>query len=615
MRRILFVVGLAGVAGPALCQTPLPSFQDDVVVTASLEAERRDDLPASVTVIGADEIRARQAVDVEALLRTVAGLAVVRLGSPGKLTSLFSRGANSNQTLVLWNGVELNDPFGGGFDWAFLPTEGVARVEVVRGPFSALYGGDAVGGVVQVLTGRSRGAGLRLEAGGDGYRRGSAVGGGDLGSVHFDLSGHLRRGEGRVDNDFYDAEEVMGRALWSLDPATTLGLVFRGNDSRVGVPYDFFGAPTPERRQDRETRIAAIPFQWQGSAWGVDAQASRMASDLAFVDPGDPFSAGRTRAETRRARAVATWRASDRLWLAGGADWERQEATSVDAFTTIDGVAQRTWAGFGEVHLKTRWVSLDAGLRRDDNDAFGAETTVRLGAVTALGGSGNTRLRASYGEGFRPPTLVDLYFPGFGNPDLAPERSRSLELGVEGDVGPWRWSLIGFDNRQENLIVFDFGSGLPLNVGRAASRGAEAEVAVAAGAFRARLAATLLDAENLDTGAPLPRRPRRSASLLLTWAPAGGGTAHAANGAHAANAANTGWTLNAVARYTGDRTDVGGVELPAYAALDLGAAWRLRPRLEPFARLENALGRRYEEAAGFPAPGRTVVAGLAVRFE
>ena len=599
MRFVLFAVGLAGVAGPAFAQTLIPLFQENVVVTASLEAERRDDLPASVTVVSAEEIRDRQATAVGELLRSVPGLAVVRSGSPGKVTSLFSRGANSNQTLVLWNGVELNDPFGGGFDWAFLPTEGVERVEVVRGPFSALYGGDAVGGVVQVLTGRSRGLGIRLEGGGDGYRRGSVVSGSDLGAVHFDLTGNLRRGDGQVENDSYDAEEGMGRASWAPDEATNLALVFRANDSRVGVPFDFFGTPTPERRQDREIRIVALPFHRQGTAWGIDAQASRLTTDLAFRDPGDPFAAGDTEAEARRARAVASYQASDRLWVAGGADWERQEATSVDAFTTIDGVHQATWAGFGEVHFQARRFTVDAGLRHDDNDAFGAETTARLGAVAALGAG--ARLRASYGEGFRPPNLVDLYFPGFGNPDLEPERSRSVELGVEGDAGPWRWSLVGFDNDQTNLIVFDFASGLPQNVGRARSRGAEGELAVRRGAFRGRLDATYLDAENLDTGQPLTRRPRHSASLVLTWAPGAG-------------AALAGWTLNAVAAYTGDRTDVGAVELPGYATLDLAAAWSARPWLAPYLRLENLLDRRYEEAAGFPAPGRALVGGLALRF-
>jgi vitamin B12 transporter len=369
--------------------------------------------------------------------------------------------------------------------------------------------------------------------------------------------------------------------------------VARGNDARVGVPFDFFGSPSPRRRQDRELRLVALPFDRQGTAWGVEARASRLATDLAFGDPDDPFAAGSTDAESRAARAVATWRRSDRLWIAFGADWERQEATSVDAFSRVEGVHQATRAGFVEVHLRAGRASLDAGLRRDDNDAFGAETSARLGAVVALGG--DARLRASYGEAFRPPTLVDLYFPGFGNPDLGPETSRSWEAGFEGEAGRWSFELVGFANDQENLIVFDLATFLPQNVGRARARGAEATVGLSAGPFRGRLAAAWLDAENRATGERLVRRPRRSASVVATWAPAG-------------------WTVNGVARYVGDRVDVGGVPLGGYAAVDLAAAWRVRPRLEPYARLENALDRRYAEAAGFPAPGRALVGGVALRF-
>jgi vitamin B12 transporter len=626
MRAVLIVAGLVGVTGTAIAQTPTDpagtpapvsaqapapasepapapgpapapakTYADSVVVTATLAPEERDQVPGSVTVIDAREIRDRQATEVAELLRTAPGLAVVRSGSPGKVTSLFSRGANSNQTLVLWNGVQLNDPFGGGFDLAFLPTEGVERVEVVRGPYSALYGADAVGGVVQVITGRRRGVGLRLEGGDDGYRRAGVAAGfdaGPAGALHLDLTGHLRRGDGEVENDGYDADEAAARLSWRPAPSATLGLAVRGNDAEVGVPFDFFGKPSPHRLQDRELRLVAVPFDWQGERWGLVASASRLETELAFLDPDDPFSEGKTDAATSAGRAVANLRTSDRLWVAFGADWERQEATSVDAFSTVDDVTQRTWAGFGEVHWRAGRVALDAGLRRDDNDAYGTETTAKLGAVAELGGG--ARLRASWGEGFRAPTLVDLYFPGFGNPELEPETSDSFEVGLEADRGRWQLALVGFELDQRELIVFDFTSGVPLNVGRARSRGVEAEARLAAGPFHGRLAASWLDAENLDTGTALPRRPEKSASLVLGWTAAR-------------------WTASVVGRYAGERTDVGGVALDAYAVADLGVSWRAG-RFEPYARVENLFDERYEEAAGFPAPDRALVGGLALDF-
>lgn len=628
MRPALVLAGLVGVACPAFAQTapptappadsepaagrtaaPVATYAEDVVVTATLDEEEADEVPASVTVIGAEEIEARQATGVGELLRTVPGVAVVRSGSPGKVTSLFVRGAASTQTLVLWNGLRLNDPMFGGYDWAFLPTEGVERVEVVRGPFSALYGGDAAGGVVQVLTGRRRGASLRLEAGEDGYRRAALAAG--FGApepgLHLDLTGHLHRADGTLVNDFFDGDEATARLSWEPGPGASLGLLARANDSEIGVPLGFFG-PTPRHVNRRESRELALPFRLDRAEWEVEGHAGWVGSDHEAEDPDDPFAATATDAETALARAVVTWRPGSGIgagtgagsdagaggfWLAGGADWQEQEASTESAFSRLDGVTQTTRAAFAQAHWqRARWT-VEAGARHDDSDRFGGETSVRAGAVAALGPA--LRVRGSYGEAFRAPTLSDLFLPIFGNPDLEPETTASRELGIEGDAGRWSWSVTGFDTDFENLIVFEPPTFQAVNVGRAESRGVEASLALAAGRFRGRLEATWLDAENLDTGEPLVRRPEESASLLVWWRPAD-------------------WTLSAAGRYVGERPDLGGIVLPSHAVADLAAAWSARRWLEPYARVENAFDEEYEEVAGFPAPGRTWVGGVALSF-
>ncbi len=202
MRWCLVWVGILGGVIPAQSQTAPPrSFGDSIVVTASLAQESEDALPATVDVVEAQEIEARQATAVLDLLATLPSMSVVRSGSPGQVTSLFTRGTESNHTLALWNGIELNDPYFGGFNWGFLATDGVERVEVIRGPFSSLYGGDAIGGVVQVVSSRSQGAQLNLEAGENGYARGGLTAGAQAGPVQLDLAGHMRRGDGQIDND------------------------------------------------------------------------------------------------------------------------------------------------------------------------------------------------------------------------------------------------------------------------------------------------------------------------------------------------------------------------------------------------------------------------------
>lgn len=588
----------------AAAPAPVATYAEGVIVTATLDEEEIEEVPAAVTVVGAEEIAARRATEVAELLRTVPGLAVVRSGSAGKVTSLFVRGAASTQTLVLWNGLRLNDPMFGGYDWAFLPTEGVERVEVVRGPFSALYGGDAAGGVIQVLTGRRRGASLRLEGGEDAYRRAALAAGFGAGPAHLDLTGHVRRGDGVLDNDSFDGDEATAHLTYEPRAGVSLGLLARGNDSEVGVPLGFGGVPTPHHVNRRESREIALPFRIDRAEWEIEGHAGRVAGDFAAEDPDDPFADSVTEAETLLARAVATWRpgggsgpdgagADGGFWLAGGGDWQEQEASTASLFSRLDGVTQTTRAAFAQAHWRRARWTVEAGLRHDDSDRFGGETSARLGAVAAVVPA--LRVRGSYGEAFRAPTLSDLFLPFFGNPDLQPETTASWELGLEGGAGRWSWSVTGFATDFENLIVFEPPTFQARNVGRAESRGVEAAAGFAAGRFRGRLEATWLEAENLDTGDPLVRRPEESAHLVLAWTPGA-------------------WTLSAAGRYVGERPELGGVLLPAHEVLDLAASWSARPWLEPFVRLDNALDEEYEEAADLPAPGRTFAGGVALRF-
>lgn len=566
------------------------TYRESIEVTATLDPEARADVPASVTVVGREEIRERRATDLADLLRTVPGVDVARSGSPGKATSVFLRGASSNQTLVLWNGVRLNDPYFGGFDWSFLPTEGVDRVEVVRGPFSALYGSEAIGGVVQVLTGGTSGTRVALEGGSRSFRRGALEGGYQAGPVRLDVSGHVRRGDGTLANDFFDGEEGTAEARWSPFAGTVVGLVTRSSHAEVGLPFDFLGSPAPGRVQKRDSRQIAVPLSWASGPWSVDAQVGRSSVDLELRDPGNPFDEGDTRASRRNARLVVSRRFGERSWAAGGGDWERDAVTDETAFgTNLDDRTQENRAAFGELFLvRGRW-SADLGARHDDNQAFGGETTLKAGG--AVRPAPQVRLHASYGEGFRAPSLGDLYYPGFGNPDLRPETSASYELGGDWTPGRWRLGLTAFDTEQRDLIVFDFVRSLPLNVGRARTRGAEAVVAWSGPAVSGHLEATYQEPEDRTTGEQLLRRPRRSASAVVAWRPAAD------------------WTLAAVARFVGARPDF-GADLPSYATLDLAASWRASAHLAPYVRLENALDRDYQEVAGFPAPGRTVAAGL-----
>jgi vitamin B12 transporter len=601
MRRILMSLGILGGVVPVLAQNSQPPiFGEAIVVTASLESGSEKELPASVSVVDVREIAARQETEVAGVLATLPGVTVARSGSPGQVTSLFTRGTESDHTLVLWNGVELNNPYFGGFNWAFLPTEGVDRVEVVRGPFSSLYGGDAVGGAVQILSAATPGASLQVEAGEGSYRRGEVTAAGELGKARFDVAGHLRRGHGQVDNDFYDGESLMARVEWALRPGMTLGVLARGAEADTGIPFNS-GQPSPQRTITWEETQIALPFRAEVGSWEVQAQLSRVTYDSAFRDPEDPFgfTASDTESESLRARSVATYHIHERSWLAFGSEWEEAEVDDRSVFgVALDGVSQSNAAVFGELFYSWGKLSVDAGLRHDDNDSFGAQTSPRFGTQLLL--TPRTRLRASWGEAFRAPSLGELFYPLSGNPELQPETSESLEIGVQHQQGYWLMGLTAFETDLSNLIDFDFATFQNINVGRARSRGLEAEVNWSSERWALRWNATYLEAEDLESGEALLRRPEESSNLVLRYR-------------HAP------WSISVTGRYVGEREDVDPLTFEravndSFLHWDVAARWRSAGRLTPYARIENLTDEDYSEVLGYPAPGITLVAGLAVSY-
>jgi len=597
MKRFASVLaaGLLGGWSPLAAQpSPPPTATVDasLVVTASLDPEERRETTAAVEVIDRREIELRQSERAVDLLRTVPGVATVESGSPGKVASFFLRGAASNQTLVLWNGVELNDPAFGAYDGSTLATEGIERIEVARGPFSAVWGSSAVGGVIQLLTERRGPSALqaRVEAGSHALRRAgvSARRAGERSMLGF--AGHLRRGDGELANDFFDGDEEDLDVELFPGAASRVGILARRVASTIGIPFDYLGQPSPHQQQSFDSTLVALPVEWGSERWRVDANASHHDSELAISDADDPFAASRTRSQRTALRATSRIDFGGGASFAVGASGQRDEATTASAFGAgLDADRQTTRALFGELGWERGGVRGTLGLRRDDSDAFGGATSLRGGVVAALGG--RARLRASYGESFRAPSLGDLYYPGFSNPGLAPERGASWELGAEGDGRRWRWTATGFWNDFDQLILYDFVSGRPENIGRARSRGVELSAGRRSTAWEMRLSGTWLEAAARPSGEPLPRRPKRSAQLLAFR------TAES-------------WSAGAVLRAVGERSDVGGVRLAGYTALDLTATLDLGGGLSGFVRVDNALDRSYEEAASYPAPGRAVRVGL-----
>ncbi|MGA7613813.1 MAG: TonB-dependent receptor [Thermoanaerobaculia bacterium] len=579
-----------------------------IVVTASAIPEELSSTPASATVITKKEIEARESRDVADLLREVPGLQLSRAGAAGKATSLFTRGANSNQTLVLWNGIELNNPYFAGFDWGRFPVAGIQQVEIVRGPYSALYGSDAAAGVVNILT-----APTRSEVSGDfstgerGLLDGVLQGAWIHGAWSAGATLNRREDDGWERNDDFRQNSSLTSIRWA-GSSTEITLRARTTSYELGIPtnLDADGTaliPSPRRRQSGDEVEIALPLRQQVGPLSVDLTLSEGTRRDDFEDPDDPwgFVSSSTRSSSRRARLTA--RGDSRFGtIVFGGEAERSKVDDVTNFgPNLSGaklssrslfVEDRASRSLGAVQLE-----LSAGARFDSFESFGSELSPRISVAALRGGN---KLHASVGEGFRAPSAGELYFPFSGNPDLGAERSRSWEIGYDRDLHSGRLlSATFFHSAYDNLIVFDNLSYRFANIGAATTWGAELGMSgpIAAG-FSGGVSYTYLHTREEATDEPLLRRPPHSGSINLGWE----------RGAIEAMA---------VLIHSGRRDDI----LPvfpytrvvngAYTTLDLDVHYRLGV-VTPYVKLENATGERYQEVRGYPSPGRR--ASLGIRF-
>jgi vitamin B12 transporter len=600
---LLFIAVLAAGA-PAHGQTVPVS--DSVVVTATLFPEEERTLGSATTVITRREIESKGATTVLELLRNVPGLDVARQGSDGSLTSVFLRGTNSTQTLVLVDGARVNSPYFSGYDFSALTTENVERIEIVRGPFSALYGSDAIGGVVQIFT-RAASPGFAgqaaAEAGSAGQRQGSvffSAGGGPFaaaGSYRY-----ARVGGDRPNSDWKEqngSARLEGRFFDIARAALEVSIL----DGDVGVPGPV-GLETPRARGGfREERIELPVWVQPAAGHETTLVLARVASKPTFRNPDDPFgfTSSDTDARTWQGRISDTWRTGAHE-VTAVASWERWIVDAKSSFgTALDG-ARSTILGFAgqdTFRLGTSWFAT-AGLRYDHHSRFGRAWSPRA-TLAWLSSDGLWKLRASAGSAFRAPSVGELSYPFSGNPDLQPERSVSYELGAERYVGPGRLEASFFSNELRDLIVYDFVAQKNENIGRARTRGAEiAWHEPLDQRLGLDVGYTYLDTVDRGTGQELLRRPRHRAFAAATWRP------------------TSALTVSPRATFIGRRADVDAVtferiENASFLRYDLFLRYALW-RLTPYARIENLTDRRYDEVAGYPAPSRRFAVGLEAKF-
>ena len=577
----------------------------EIVVTASAIPERADQTPATATVVTRQEIEAREARDVADVLREVPGVTINRTGSQGKATSLFIRGGSSKQALVLWNGVELNYPYHSGYNFGQLSTAGVEKIEVVRGPFSALYGSEAVSGVVNVLTERKGSAAtVDLAAGQRGLFNAGITGALDLGDWSLNAAAERRQDQGFAANDDFDGTSLSGATTYRVNSRFSIGFLGRRSAYALGIPFNANAAGTafvasPSRREEGVETALALPIHYDSGRISYEVRVSESRRDEDFRDPEGTFGPERNLTASRVRTTRATARTSTRAGtITIGGEYEESLVDHESAFAVIDSRERSSRSAFVEDRLSIPTpagsLELTAGLRLDDFDSFGSQLSPRIAAAWVREGH---KVRGAYGEGFRAPGIGELYTPFYGNPDLEAEQSRTIEVGYERwfDAGAGTASITLFDSRYDDLIFFSSAFRYD-NISAARARGIELAGRRRFRAFTAAASYTFLDAEDETTGAQLVRRPEHSGSITLGYD---------------AGAASALFVLS----HTGSRDDVtdlvpyGIVRNDAFTTADLVIHYH-HGRFRPFVKLENVTGERYEEAFGYRSPGRRAMVGM-----
>lgn len=580
---------------------------DHVVVTATRTAQAADRSLAAVSVIDRERIERLQPDSLQDLLRGEAGISIANNGGPGKQSSLFLRGTESDHVLVLVDGLRIGAATAGLASFQDIPVEQIERIEIVRGPFSSLYGADAIGGVVHIFTRRP--------------------------SAGFQPS--LSAGAGSFDTQRYGAG-IAGRggaAWYSLQAAhdTTEGIdAYRGNPAWGEVPET-------DRDGYRNSSLSLRGGTRVGDAWTLEAHGLRAEGfneyDGSYVNESDivqqivgararfepreslamTLSAGQTvdisdsyrngtyvnSFETRRdiAALQADVAAGDGL-LSAGFDWWQDRIDSSTPFA----VRERTTRGlFGQWQQEVGAHAFRASARCDEDTQYGGRTT---GAVSwGWDFTPGLRLVANAGTAFKAPSFNELYFPFYGNPLLGPETSRSVELGLRGTHDRFGWSVQAFRTRVDDLIVHDstlgqFGG--PNNIDRARIRGVEATANAGVAGWTLRGSATWLDPRNDSGGAVdghwLPRRARVSGRVDVDrdFGAITAGASVIGAGARFDDIANT--------------TRLGGYALTDLrVGYDFAEAWSLQLTAT------NVFDRRYETAAYYNQPGRGWFLGLRYR--
>lgn len=639
MKTVLFATAAAfcGLSTAAYAQSAPVAIASvgELVVTANRSPQEIERIGQSITVLTAEEIKASQIIDVSTLLAQTAGVSFSRNGGVGGSTSLRIRGAETDQTLVIIDGVKLNDPSssGGGYNFANLLAGDIDRIEILRGAQSTLWGSQAIGGIVNITTAQPQKpleASLSAEGGsmGTSYFRGGVGGRTErlawrLAASRYDTDGVSSYRYGS-EKDGYENTGLSGRALFHATDALSFDL--RGVYSKGKNDFDGF---LTDSRDYGETEdfigYAGVNFDLFGGALSNRIAYAYTRTDRQNFNPDQAVTTTTfdARGENKRWEYQGVWKINEAWTATFGGETEdaRMRTASPSAFDPHPPVV-RAKVGLDGLYAQVQGelvagLNLTAGVRRDSHDTFGDNTLGQIAAAWSLN-DGATILRASFGQGFKAPTLYQLYSE-YGNTNLEAEEADGWDVGVQQRLAD-RFVIRAtwFQRKTENQIEYVSCSspadamclvngvmrwGYYDNIARAKAKGVELEGTADLGPLQVAANYTWTEAKNDAEGTAtygklLPRRPEHQANIQVayTWA----------------NQA----TLGGAIRYVGKAYDNAANTnvLQSYTLLDLRASYPVNDTFELYGRVENALDEDYETTRNYGSPGRGAYVGVRARF-
>lgn len=608
--KIRFLASLAGILLVNLCYAEeAPQVIPEVVVTATRLPQPQSQSVRPTTVITADEIsRSGQQTMVE-VLQSLGGVEIASNGGFGQPSSVFIRGANSDHTLVLIDGLRMDSATVGTTAFENIPLNQIERIEIVPGPLSSLYGSEAIGGVIQIFTKSSKySPGASASAGYGSFNTRSASGG--INSRFNDTDFSLNAG--------YLISEGFDATKPSIDAPGTPPAFLIHNPDRDGYHNTNYSLKLAQHfGADHEAGITA--FQSYGdtrfdsgpftddinrqtlSAFSLYSrnQLSSVWQSLLRVGLGRDNSVitGAFPGFFRTSQPQLTWQNNFKLGggsVIAGFEYLDQEVASSAAYTRTSRDVRSFFAGYvGELGPH----GMQLNVRNDDNSQFGNKTTGSAGYGYRF--HSNWRWRAGVGTAFKAPTFNDLYFPGFSNPNLRPERSRSYETGIDWQTGDHRIGLTYFNNRIKDLIVFVFDpvtfTGAPQNVNEAHIKGGELSYQGSFAGFLVNAHFTVQSPVDASTGLLLQRRARQYGSLAV-------------------NRTAGPWKVGAELVASGVRFDSPNEDpttrLHGYGLFNLTASYAFAPGWSVNARWNNVANRDYELAQNFNTPSSNLFVAL-----